>query len=144
MQFFQLMADNVPLKILIICIVLDTIFGILRSIKEKCLNSNVGIDGLIRKFGMMISVIFFLAIDYIGNFNFIAFIPDEVKEFFGIEFVGISTLFLILYIIYEFISILKNMIKCKLPIPKKLQKFLEDIFKKYTSELDEKENKKGK
>ena len=138
MQFFDMIAENIPLKVLLICIVLDTIFGILRSIKERKLNSNVGIDGLIRKFGMMISVIFFLAIDYVAKLNFISFVPDEGRQFIGIEFVGISTLFLILYIIYEFISILKNMIKCKLPIPKKLQKFLEDIFKKYTSELDEK------
>jgi hypothetical protein len=29
------------------------------------------------------------------------------------------------------------MIKCKLPIPKKLQQFLESIFNKYTSELKE-------
>ena len=138
MQFFNMIEECTELKVLLVFVVLDTIFGILRSIKEKKLNSNIGIDGLIRKFGMMISVIFFIASDYLMKINLIGFIPEEVREFVGIEFFGISTLFLYLFILYEFISVLKNMIKCKLPIPKKLQKFLEDVFNKYTSELKDK------
>lgn len=138
MQFFDMIKECTELKVLIIFVVLDTIFGILRSIKEKKLNSNIGIDGLIRKFGMMISVLFFIGSDYLMKINLIGFVPEQVREFLGFEFFGVSSLFLYLFILYEFISVLKNMIKCKLPIPKKLQKFLEDIFKKYTSELDEK------
>ena len=138
MQFFNMIKECTELKVLLIFVVLDTIFGILRSIKEKKLNSNIGIDGLIRKFGMMISVIFFIGSDYLMKINLIGFVPEQVREFLGFEFFGVSTLFLYLFILYEFISVLKNMIKCKLPIPKRLQKFLEDIFKKYTSELDEK------
>ena len=138
MQFFNILKEATELKVLLIFVLLDTIFGIFRSLKERKLNSNIGIDGLIRKFGMMVSVIFFIAIDYLLKINLIGFIPEEVKSFIGIESVGISTLFLYLFIIYEFLSVMKNMIKCKLPIPKKLQQFLENIFSKYTSELDEK------
>lgn len=140
MQFFHILYESSSLKVLLICVVLDSIFGVLRAIKEHKFNSNIGIDGLIRKFGMMISVIFFIAIDYITKFNVIGFIPEEIRSFLNVETIGISSLFLILFIIYEFLSIMKNMIKCKLPIPKKFQSFLERLFKKYTEELEERKD----
>lgn len=144
MQFLILLKESKLLKVLIILVLLDSIFGGLRAIRERKFNSNLGIDGLIRKFGMMISVIFFMAIDFILAINFIGFIPEEIRSYLNFENVGISAVFLFLFIIYESLSILKNMIKCKLPIPKKLQKFLEKIFKEYTKELDEgKEIKHG-
>lgn len=141
MQFFNILYESNFLKVLLICVVLDSIFGALRAIKERKFNSNIGIDGLIRKFGMMISVVFFMLIDYITKFNVIGFLPEELRKLINIENIGISTLFLILFIIYEFLSIMKNMIKCKLPIPKKFQKFLEALFNKYTEELEERKNK---
>ena len=64
-EFIQSLLSNTTLKVLIIVIVLDTIFGILRAIKEKSLNSTIGIDGIIRKVGMLIAVTFLLAIDTI-------------------------------------------------------------------------------
>ena len=44
-----------------------------------------------------------------------------------------------LFIVFEILSVFKNMIKCKLPIPKKFQKKLEEIFKEFTGEMDTKE-----
>lgn len=140
MQFFNILYESKELKVLLICVLLDTIFGVLRAIKQKKLNSNIGIDGLIRKFGMTISVVFFMLIDYIVKLNLIGFIPEDVRKTVGVEAVGISGLFLYLFILYEALSILKNMILCKIPIPKKLQKVLKELFQKYTNEL-EKENK---
>jgi phage-related holin len=62
----------------------------------------------------------------------------EVKQ------IGIGVLFNLLFIVYEIISILKNMVKCKLPIPKKLQSFLEKILNEFTTELKENDkNDKG-
>ena len=58
MPFFEYLKANSELKVLIILVILDSIFGSLRAIRERKFNSNIGIDGLIRKFGMMISVIF--------------------------------------------------------------------------------------
>lgn len=142
MQFFNILYESKELKVLLICVLLDTIFGVLRAIKQKKLNSNIGIDGLIRKFGMTISVIFFMLIDYIIKLNLIGFIPEDVRKGVGVEAVGISGLFLYLFILYEALSILKNMILCKIPIPKKLQKVLKELFQKYTNEL-EKENKEN-
>ena len=49
MQFISYLLNNEAVKILIIFIVLDTIFGILRAIREKSINSAIGIDGIIRK-----------------------------------------------------------------------------------------------
>ena len=142
MRYFDILVENNLLKVLAICIVLDTIFGILRAIKERKLNSNIGIDGTIRKAGMMISIIFFGLIDIILEVNLIGFIPEELRAYLHLESVGVGDLFNVLFIIFEILSIFKNMIKCKLPIPKKLQKFLEDIFNKFTTELTESGEKK--
>ena len=49
MQFFNIISNSVGIKVLVILIVLDTIFGILRALKEKKINSNIGINGSIRK-----------------------------------------------------------------------------------------------
>ena len=67
--------------------------------------------------------------------------PEGIRQAIGIEAIGISSLFLYLFVIYEMLSILKNMIKCKLPIPKKFQNALEKIFKAYTKELEEEKEK---
>lgn len=142
MHFLNSLSSNNFLKVLLVFIVLDTIFGILRAIKQKRLNSNIGIDGVIRKVAMLISIIFFIIIDVITKFNIIGFLPNEAREFINIDSIGLAELFSILFIVYEFLSVIKNMIKCKLPIPKKLQKFLENILNKYTTELNEKENDK--
>lgn len=136
-RYFDFLFNNDLLKVLAICIVLDTIFGVLRAIKQKKINSNIGIDGIIRKVGMLTSVIFFALIDVILELNLIGFIPEEVRKAINLESVGIASLFNLLFIIFESLSILKNMIKCKLPIPKRLQKLLENIFNKFTEELKE-------
>ena len=135
MDFLYSLINNDGVKLLIIVIVLDTIFGILRAIKEKSLNSCIGIDGIIRKTGMLISIIFLALIDNIVNIDLIGFIPENVKNVLQFGKVGISDIFNLLFIIFEILSIFKNMILCKLPIPKKLQIYLEDIMKEFTGEI---------
>lgn len=127
--------NTVEMKVLVIVILMDIVFGILRAIKEKSINSTIGIDGMIRKIAMLTALIFLRAIDFLVPVDLIGFIPEAVKEFIHVERVGIDTVFSILFIVFEFISILKNMILCNLPIPKKLQKFLEKIMNEYTEEL---------
>ena len=138
MQFFNYILQFSIVKVLVITIALDTIFGILRAIRERKINSNLGIDGMIRKVGMVISIVFFYLIDYIMELNFISFLPESVLEFLPVKELGIGILFNTLFIVFESLSILKNMIKCKLPIPKKLQNFLEKVFNEFTDELKEK------
>jgi len=141
MQFLYYINNSSEIKVLLILVILDSIFGCLRAIRERKFNSNIGIDGLIRKFGMIISVLFFVTIDLIMKINLIGFIPEELRKIINFEFFGISSMFIWLFIVYEGLSIIKNMIKCKLPIPKKFQSYLEKIFKTYTSELDEGDKK---
>lgn len=139
MEKFVLLFNNEGMKVLIIVIVLDTILGILRAIREKSLNSCIGIDGMIRKVGMLIVMIFLIVIDHIIDLNLIGFIPENARDILQLKDVGISSLFNILFIIFETLSIFKNMILCKLPIPKKLQSYLENIMKEFTEEIKEKE-----
>lgn len=138
-EFLQSIVNQTGVQILIVVIALDTIFGILRALKEKSLNSTIGIDGIIRKVGMLISIFFLALIDNIVSINFIGFLPEEVKSFLHIEQIGLTDLFNVLFIVFEALSILKNMILCKLPIPKKLQEFLEKIMKDFTGEITKKE-----
>lgn len=137
-KYIDIISNDKGMKILIVVITFDVIFGVLRAIKERKLNSTIGIDGIIRKVGMLISIICALILDNILSIDLISFIPEEVKNYIHLGRVGISDLFTILYVIFEILSILKNMIKCKLPIPKKLQVFLEKILKDFTSEIKEK------
>ena len=134
-EYLSMLINSDGLKILGIVITLDTIFGILRAIKEKSLNSCIGIDGIIRKVGMLISIIFLMAIDTIIHLDLIGFIPDTVKEIMNFGQVGIADIFMVLFIVFEILSIFKNMILCKLPIPKKLQQFLENAMKEFTGEI---------
>lgn len=135
------LINNESMQILCVVIVLDIIFGILRAIKERKLNSCIGIDGMIRKVGMLITIIVLSVIDYLVNIDFIGFIPEEIKTIINIEKVGITEIFNLLFIIFESLSILKNMVLCKMPIPVKLQKFLERIMKEFTEEIKESEEK---
>lgn len=49
MMFFENLLNSEGFKILFIIICLDVFFGILRAIKQRKLNSTIGIDGIIRK-----------------------------------------------------------------------------------------------
>ena len=142
MEKFILLLNNDGMKVLIVVIVLDLILGILRAIRERSVNSCIGIDGMIRKVGMLIVVVFLTIIDYIIHFDLLGFIPETIKEILKLGKVGISSLFNILFIIFEILSIFKNMILCKLPIPKKLQVYLENIMKEFTGEIKNKEGEK--
>ena len=141
MDNFLSLLNNDGMKVLIVVIVLDLILGILRAIREKSINSCIGIDGMIRKVGMLIVIVFLTIIDAIIHLDLIGFIPETIRETLKLGKVGISCLFNILFIIFEILSIFKNMILCKLPIPKKLQVYLENIMKEFTGEIKEKEDK---
>lgn len=140
MTFIQELINNDGIKILIVVIVLDLILGVLRAIKEKAVNSTIGIDGMIRKFGMLIVSVFLFIIDSIMHFNLIGFIPENIRTVINMKEVGIAGVFNLLFIVFEILSIFKNMILCKLPIPKKLQTWLENVMKEFTGELKNKES----
>lgn len=136
-EYYEIMLRNKGVQLLVIFIVLDVIFGVLRAIKEGKLNSTIGIDGIIRKVGMIITICVCILVDHIVEIDLIGFIPENVKSVLGLSKIGVSMIFNILYIIFEILSIFKNMYKCKLPLPKKLKTFLEKMLKEFTNEIKE-------
>lgn len=126
-------AHDKLLQLVIIAIITDTIFGILRAIKDRNFNSCFGINGAIRKCAMILSIILLVIVDYITQFNLIGFFPEEVRQFFG-ESIGIAGFFEILFLTYEVVSILKNMVLCGLPV-KKIWSYVRTFLSKYTDEL---------
>lgn len=127
-------------KLLLLIIVMDIVFGVIRAIKERKVNSTIGIDGMIRKVAMITAMLFLIEIDLLIPIDLIGFIPEPVKDYLNFDRVGIDSLFSILFITFESLSVLKNMIKCELPIPQKLQDFLEKIMSEYTDELKNNES----
>ena len=126
-------AHDKLLQLVIIAIITDTIFGILRAIKDRNFNSCFGINGAIRKCAMILSIILLVIVDYITQFNLIGFLPEEVRRYIG-ESIGISGFFEILFLTYEVVSILKNMVLCGLPV-KKIWSYVRTFLSKYTDEL---------
>lgn len=136
-HFYNLLISNKGIQVLIAFITLDVIFGVLRAIKEHCVNSTIGIDGIIRKVGMLVTIIICLFVDTILDINLISFIPEEINRYLSLPKIGLNCLFTILYVVFEILSVFKNMYKCKLPLPKKLKTFLEKLLKDLTSEIKE-------
>ena len=131
-------AANPMLQLVVLAIVFDTIFGVIRAIKEHKFNSCVGIDGAIRKISMVISLVFLLIADQIIAVNLIAFVPETIRSYIGLDAVGLTGFFSLLYIAYEIVSILKNMTLCGLPVRIIWDK-LKAILGKYTAELPDDE-----
>lgn len=127
---------------LLYAVLMDTILGVLRAVKEHKFNSCVGIDGAIRKVAMLFSVMFLMVIDSMVQINFLFMIPEKYLQYIGIERLGICEVFCVLYILYEAVSILKNMSLCGLPIPAKAKQFLVNFLDDMTEELPEKVAKK--
>lgn len=136
-KILTLLASNSFIKLLLIAVTLDTILGVLRAIKEHKFNSCAGIDGAIRKAAMLLSVCLLMVADVIMHINILFMIPESYIKILGIQKMGICEFFALLFILYEGVSILKNMTLCGLPVPSKakrwIQKFLEDM----TEELPE-------
>ena len=134
-KIITLLSSNSFVKILLIAVALDTILGVLRAIKEHKFNSCVGIDGAIRKAGMLLSVCFLMATDVIMHINVLSMIPEEYVQILGIDKMGICEFFSLLFILYELVSILKNMTLCGLPVPTKIKKWIQKFLDDMTEEL---------
>lgn len=123
--------------ILLYAVILDTVLGVLRAIKEHKFNSCVGIDGAIRKIAMLFSVLFLIFVDSMVNVDFLFMIPEEYLQYIGISKMGICELFCLLFILYEIVSILKNMTLCGLPVPTRIKRLIQKFLDDMTEELPE-------
>lgn len=132
------LALNTIVRLVVVAVVMDTIFGIGRAIREHKFNSSVGIDGAIRKIAMVVSIVFLGAVDALVHINLIAFIPEEVRSYLPTATIGLAEFFGLLYLCYEVVSILKNMALCGLPV-KGVWKRVQAFLGKYTEELPDTE-----
>ena len=122
-EIIILLSNNMLFKALLICVSLDSILGALRAIKEHKFNSCVGIDGAIRKAAMLFSVCLLMSIDVIMDINKM----------------GICEFFSLLFILYEAVSILKNMTLCGVPVPTRIKNFIQKFLEDMTEELPDQE-----
>ena len=126
--------NNRVIQIVMIAVVFDTIFGVIRAVREHKFNSCFGIDGAIRKISMIVSITMLAIVDRLVKINLIGFVPEEARQFIGLEIIGTAEFFGLLYICYEVVSILKNMYLCGLPV-KKIWQTVKAFLQKYTDEL---------
>lgn len=141
-EIYNHATHNTLLMLVVVAVVFDTCFGILRAIKEKKFNSNFGIDGALRKVGMLLSLVFLVIVNALVPINLIGFVPAEIRTIFGVEYVGIAEFFSMLYLAYEVVSILKNMVLCGLPV-KRIWEVVKNFLNKYTAELPDEDELKG-
>lgn len=134
-QFLNSIANNVFLQAAALWIVFDTFLGCVRAAKDHEFNSSFGINGGIRKAAMLISLVFLMLFDILANFNMAAFLPQELSGALGRPHIGTGEFFAVLYFIYESVSILKNMYRCGLPMPKWMKQKMEKLLKEMTGEL---------
>ena len=137
-QILQLLSGNICLKIVALMVVLDSMLGGLRALKERKLNSNFGINGAIRKIAMLTCVTMLVVLDRLLHINVIAYVPEQILNTIEISKVGLAEFFSILFVLYEAVSIMKNMVLCELPVPKKFQ----TAIQKFLTEMTEEEVKK--
>ena len=120
----QQFSNNVFIELLMLTICADTLLGVLRAIKFHQFNSSVGIDGAIRKVAMIVCVGILMLADLLIHVNLLAFIPEEYIQYMGIQKLGMCEFFCLLFTACEALSVLKNMVLCDLPVPKKVEKWL--------------------
>lgn len=139
MDFLSELQTNSILQLVCIMTVVDTIFGVLRAWKQHSFNSSFGIDGAIRKIGIMMGTLSLFAIDCLLGINFLPFIPEDYLQVIHLTDVGLTEIFGLMFIIYEATSILENMLQVGVPIPKNIRIKLEAWLEKNTEEIKEKE-----
>ena len=134
-ETLKLLTSNSFFRTLIIGVMLDTILGLLRAAKDRELNSSFGIDGGIRKVAMLASVGFLMLVDVVMHVNILFMVPEQYITVLGIKKLGICELFCLLFILYEALSILKNMTLCGLPVPKKMKEHIKEALSDMTDEM---------
>ena len=137
-NFINDISNNPIARLFIILLFLDVFLGSLRAIKERKWNSTVGINGMLRKAGMIGSILFLALADSVMQFNLIKFVPEQILSVMPIKKIALCEFFGIMFILYEATSSLKNMALVDMPVSKKFNKKIQEWLKKMTSELDNK------
>ena len=138
-SFRAAVCGNLFVELVVLAIAMDTVLGCLRAARAHRWNSSVGIDGGIRKAGMLVSVLFLVLVDMLLGLDMLQFglIGDDMRAVLasmGVTNLGIAEFFCIVYIMYEATSILKNMLLCGLPCPRGLKERLAKWLDQMTEE----------
>ena len=131
----QILTHDKFILLVVWLLIGDTILGVLRAFKEHKLNSCVGIDGVIRKIAMLVSLIGLTVIDVLFEINTIGFLPEQVKNTIGVSKVGLCEFFALCLTFFEALSILKNWTILGIWLPKKLKTAIYSWLKNMTDEL---------
>ena len=76
-RFFAALMGNIFVRLLLIVVCADMVFGSLRAAKYRAWNSAVGIDGAIRKAGMLACVLLFTAVDMMMHIDVLGWLPVD-------------------------------------------------------------------
>ena len=131
------LMGNIFVRLLLIAVCADMVFGSLRAAKYRKWNSEVGIDGAIRKAGMLACVLLFTLMDMVMRIDILGWLPVDIRNVLdtcGVVKCGITELFALLFILYEATSVLKNMLLCGLPVPAGLREKLAGWLSTMTEE----------
>lgn len=104
---------DIAMKSLLIVIVIDYITGVMSAIYNKKLNSTIGLKGILKKFSYLIIVS-------------LSVILDRIVGDTG----AIRTLVIYFFVANDGISIVENIGKMGVPLPKKLTEVLEQLRNK--------------
>ena len=104
---------DIAMKSLLIVIVIDYITGVMSAIYNKELNSTIGLKGILKKFSYLIIVS-------------LSVILDRIVGDTG----AIRTLVIYFFVANDGISIVENIGKMGVPLPKKLTEVLEQLRNK--------------
>lgn len=124
--------------VMAVVIIFDLFMGVLRSVKEKKTNSSIGIDGMLRKVGMIGCLSFLVLLDFFMRINIIGWLPEQVLNIFktfGIENVGVSDVFALLFIVFELLSVIKNWTLLGLPMFKGVNEWIINFLETFTDEM---------
>ena len=123
------------ITLVVLAILFDLFIGILLACKTKKVNSAIGIDGMIRKVGMLGSIVFLVFVDYLLGFNLVGWVPTTILEVIRLKEIGISDLFGLLFACFEMLSIIKNWTLLGLPMFKGVNEWCENFLENFTNEF---------
>lgn len=127
---------NPVIKLVYLTLTVDAIFGILRAVKNHELNSSFGINGLLRKCGIVLAVIFLFIADTITNIDLMPFLTIDILKYVNLTSIGLTEMFGGLFIAFEALSILKNMLVLEIPLPKGIKSKLENWLANNSEEME--------
>lgn len=132
------LQDHKMIVFVAVVITFDLFVGVLRAIKERKPNSTIGIDGAIRKVGMIGCLCFLLALDFMMKINIVGWLPQQMLDIIGViglDVVGLSDMFGLMFIIFEMLSIVKNWALLGLPMFKGINAWILNFLETFTDEL---------